>query len=356
MSQLAKQAVKTWPDIVNETQSQFNQIAQQHKLVLFKAESQFAIQALQKNKALAECVPYTVQNAIINVASVGLTLNPADGFAYLVPEYNKQTSQKECELRISFKGLMKVAADSGAIQWVKADVVKQNDTFTERGIGEIPEHTKDSFGDRGETVGVYCVAKLHSGEYLTDTMPISEIEQIRKCAKFDAVWKQWFDEMAKKAVIKRASKQWIKSGQHGTLNAAIEVLNETEGSDEQYMLHTPEQAEAFDKAVSENCSLTLLGLTDGLDPEVYGSLVKANKEQFREAKGMTEQNEKITNMNSEGLALFRENRESVLDHMQDGNYEAVKEIFDNFEAFGLKDKLWHSLDESDRETIRGMAE
>ena len=45
---------QTWPELVNEVQPQFNQIAEVHKLVLWKAESQFAIQAIQKNKHLSE--------------------------------------------------------------------------------------------------------------------------------------------------------------------------------------------------------------------------------------------------------------------------------------------------------------
>jgi len=223
--------MKDLSNIVYEAMPEFCRIARQTSSVKWEQESHFAVQALQKNIRLSECLPHTIQNALVNVAAVGLTLNPADGYAYLVPEYNKELKQKECQLRISFKGLTKVATDTGAISWVKAEVVKKNDTFEYRGIAEMPVHNMNPFSDRGETIGVYCVAKTPSGEYLVDAIDMDGLSKIRSCAKTDMVWAQWFDEMAKKAVIKRAAKQWPKTNASSTLHAAIDVINKTEGSD-----------------------------------------------------------------------------------------------------------------------------
>ena len=345
---------QTWPALIQEVQPQFNQIAEVHKLVLWKAESQFAIQAIQGNKYLAECAPYTVQNAVINVASVGLTLNPADGYAYLVPEYNKATNQKECQLRISFKGLVKVATDSGAISWVKAEIVKEKDVFKYLGVSKEPTHEMEPFGDRGETVGVYCVAKTNDGEYLVDTMPKVEIDQIRSCAKFDTVWKQWYDEMAKKAIIKRASKQWPRTDKSGVMNAAVAVINETEGGDPNYMIFTPEQEQAFNEAVEADDPLKFYAVVHDLDGEIYGALVKANKEPHKEAKTMTAQNQKIVDLNSEGTRIFRESREDIIEYIYAGNLSAIEEIFAEFDEVGLKRKLWSSFDQSEQDKITGL--
>ncbi len=356
--------IETWEGVINDAMPRFNNIAKTHKLVRWQEECNFALQSVIKNKELQKCAPFTVQDAITNVASVGLTLNPADSYAYLVPNYNSVLGQNECQLRISFKGLLKVAADSGAIQWVKADVVKQNDTFTEKGIGIIPEHVKDSFGERGETVGVYCVAKLNTGEYLTEIMSLAEIEKIRKCAKFDAIWSQWFDEMAKKAVIKRASKQWIKSGTHSTLNAAVSVLNETEGSDPDYMIFTPEQEEAFNKAVENENPLEYMKVCENIaggssstpsaNSEIIAQLVAAYKEKFRESKQMTEKGDLIKNLSSEASLLFREQREEVLAQVEDNNIEAVEELFQEYDGYGLRRKLWDSFSENEQNSIQEL--
>lgn len=345
---------QTWIDVVNEAMPRFNRIASQHKMVQWQAESQFAIQALQKNKYLAKSVPYTVQNAIINVAAVGLTLNPADGYAYLVPEYNKDTEQQECNLRISFKGLIKVATDSGAISWVKAEIVKENDTFEYRGISQPPEHKMNPFEDRGETVGVYCVAKTNDGEFLVDIMKKSEIDQCMACAKTQVVWNQWYDEMAKKAIIKRASKQWPRTDKSSQLHKAVEVINEIEGSDEQYMLYTPEQKETFDKLFQEKDALRFMAFVDSLEGDIYGELFKASKEEVREEKGMTQRGQEITDLFNNGRAQYRDMRENILELAESADVDAVEEQFAIAEEYGLKGMLWQSFDDEQRELFRSL--
>lgn len=216
----------TWPQVIDNIAPKFNEIASRSKLVTWAEESQFAIQAIQKNDALAKCSIHTVHNAVINVAAVGLTLNPALGYAYLVPESG------ECNLKVSFKGLLKIATDSGSILWAKAEVVKANDTFTYCGPCALPVHEMNAFGDRGATIGAYCIAKTHQGDYLVDVMGMEDINKIKNAAKTKNVWTAWPDEMIKKAIIKRASKQWPKTDRDDRLDRAIAVVNEYEGSED----------------------------------------------------------------------------------------------------------------------------
>lgn len=247
--------VMTWPQLIEQVAPKFNQIATAQNLVTWAEESQFAIQAIQKNEKLSQCMPHTVQNAVINVAAVGLTLNPALGYAYLVPESEKvkdgtgrEVWVQNCSLRVSFKGLLKIATDSGSILWAKAEIVKAKDTFKYRGPCELPSHEMDAFGDRGETVGAYCIAKTHQGDVLVDVMSAAEIAKIRGAAKQDGVWSKWPDEMAKKAILKRASKQWPKTDRDDRLDRAIAVVNEYEGSEDirQERDITPKQEQKFE--------------------------------------------------------------------------------------------------------------
>ncbi len=218
--------------LVSQCLPRFQEISNTNgQLVKWQQESQFALQALQKNDFLRKCAPHTIENSIINIASCGLTLNPADGYAYLVPEYNKATKQQECVLRISFKGLIKAATDSGVIKYVRAEVVKENDSFTYKGPCMAPEHEMDPFKPRGNPVGVYCIAKTSEGDILADTMSWEEVDKIKGAAKTQMVWTQWPEEMAKKAIIKRAAKQWPKSDGSSALHATVDTLNEIEGSD-----------------------------------------------------------------------------------------------------------------------------
>ena len=214
-----------------QSMSQFERIADRHKRVKWAEESQYALQICQNNVRLLECEPETIQDAIINVASVGLTLNPAHSYAYLVPEYNKSRKARVCQLRVSFRGLIKLAVDSQALSWVKADVVKEADTFEYKGIDHTPMHHMDPFSDRGPTVGAYCVAKTTAGDLLVDVISREQLDKIQKTAKTPDVWANWFDEMAKKAVIKRAAKQWPPGPKSTELLEAIEVINKSEGND-----------------------------------------------------------------------------------------------------------------------------
>ena len=218
-------------EVIYQVMPQFQRIAQKRQLVRWEEESQYALQICKANSRLLECEPSTLQDAVINVAAVGLTLNPASGYAYLVPEYSKQVKRNVCQLRISFKGLIKLATDTGAISWVKAEVVKDQDTFEYRGPCNMPLHHMNPFAPRGETVGAYCVAKTKEGELLVDVVSRPELDHIKSCAKTAAVWDNWFDEMAKKAIIKRAAKQWPKNRETERLNEAIQVINDYEGND-----------------------------------------------------------------------------------------------------------------------------
>lgn len=144
--------------------------------VAFKQEAYFAVQILEKNDyalRIARNAPKSLKNAIINVATIGLSLNPTMGLAYLVPRKN------EICLDISYLGLIKLAQDVGGVIDVKAEIVHEKDTFEITGAFKEPNHAFSPFSDRGGVVGAYVVARTPSDHYLTTVMPISEIKLIR---------------------------------------------------------------------------------------------------------------------------------------------------------------------------------
>ena len=217
----------TWPMVIEQCSGKFNEIASNGKLVTWAEESLFATQAIAANETLGKCDVTTIQDSIVNVAAIGLTLNPAMGYAYLVPEKGR------CGLKVSFKGLLKIANESGSIVWAKAEIVRQSDTFMYNGPCDKPTHGVSPFsGDRGPAVGVYCIAKTFDGDYLVDFMDTAEINKIKACAKTQYVWDKWWEEMAKKAIIKRAAKQWPRKDQNNRLDTAVQIINDAEGSEQ----------------------------------------------------------------------------------------------------------------------------
>lgn len=224
--------------------------------VTWAKESQFAIQYFQRNDYLAKTAlsnPTSAQNAIINVAAIGITLNPASKLAYLVPR-----DGMVC-LDISYMGLLHLAQSTGSIKWGQCKLVYSNDTYESNGLDTAPTHKYNAFGDRGDVVGGYCTVKTADGDYLTEEMSLAEIKATEATSKAkNGPWKNFWEEMARKTIVKRASKYWPRAER---LDNAIHVINEDEGIfQEPVMAHKSEediredarkqQQEIMDKAQS----------------------------------------------------------------------------------------------------------
>lgn len=219
----------TTKDIIFGVEKEFVQIAPTG--INFHKEAEFALQILgnPKNSFLKDVAlknPGSLQNAVMNLSTIGLTLNPALKFAYLVPR-----DGGIC-LDISYMGLSKLATDTGSVLWVQAAVVYKKDDFKLQGHGLPVIHNYDPRSDRGEFDGAYCTAKLHNGDHLVTYMSAAEILKIKsrsEAGKKDVgPWTSDFLEMAKKCPIKQGSKLWPKTER---LQKAIDIINEHEGID-----------------------------------------------------------------------------------------------------------------------------
>ncbi len=208
--------------------------------VQWAKESQFAIQLFQKNDFLAKTAignPISAQNAIINVAAIGISLNPASKLAYLVPR-----DGMVC-LDISYMGLLHIAQAAGVIKWGQCKLVHANDTYEPVGLDRAPMHKYNAFGtpeERGPVVGGYCTVKTADGDYLTEEMSLSEIKATEATSKAkNGPWAKFWNEMARKTIVKRASKYWPRAER---MDRATDMLNEHEGLfTEPVMGYVPEE-------------------------------------------------------------------------------------------------------------------
>lgn len=214
-------------------EGKFNELAVDG--VKFQQEALFAMQAIEASqhlKGAAISNKFKLHSAILNIATIGLSLNPALKLAYLVPRAVKKGAPPSVNLDISYMGLVKLATDSGSIRWAQAEIVRKNDKFTYRGPGFQAIHEMEnpfSQEQRGEIVGVYATAKTSDGDFLVTIMSKQEIDAIMLRSKASSgPWQSDYEEMAKKTVIKRASKLWPKSER---LVQAVDVINEHEGID-----------------------------------------------------------------------------------------------------------------------------
>lgn len=216
--------------------------------ISFAKEAEFALQTLRASEYMTQAAlntPSSLRNAIINVAAIGISLNPAQKQAYLVPRKAKIKQDGQSVERviicldISYMGLVQLALQSGDLRMVVADVVYEGEQFIMHGIDKEPTHERDTFApheDR-QIVGAYCTAKTAYGDFMTTTMSRKEIDDIRKTSESwkneksrpYSPWACHYPEMAKKTVIKRAAKLWPKSDRMARLDKAINLLNTENG-------------------------------------------------------------------------------------------------------------------------------
>lgn len=108
-------------------------------------------------------------------------------------------------------GIIKKLGESGIA--IRAEVVRANDTFGQQ-LGDAASitHTVPPLGtSRGDLIGVYAIASdRRTGEILgREVMDRDQVDQVRKASRSANAgpWVQWFDEMARKTVIRRLAKR-----------------------------------------------------------------------------------------------------------------------------------------------------
>lgn len=233
MSNIEK--IKSVGQYVMQAKHDFEELAKIHNAVNWKEESSFALQILSDNDYLARVAAGnqdSLKRAILNVAAIGLSLNPYKAEAYLIPRKGKVC------LDISYRGYIQLAASLGAIKKVDVELVHKNDDFKYMGVDAAPRHDFNPFeADRGPVIGGYVIAKLGNDELKFTFMTIEEIETIRdrseswiayKKKGVTTPWNTDRAEMIKKTLIRRARKLWPMVDSSGRMARVDRALEEIE--------------------------------------------------------------------------------------------------------------------------------
>lgn len=314
-------------DVILSTQSIFQDLDSANgNLLDFKQQCMFARQQVTKNdftKGVAATNPTSLKSAICNVAAIGISLNPALAHAYLVPR-----DGGIC-LDISYRGLVKLATDSGAILWAKTELVYKNDTFTWNGVNNEPKHEAEIFSDRGYVIGGYCLAKLPDGSVMVETMNREEMDKIQATSKAaNGPWKTWTDEMRKKSITKRASKSWPQTENRERIDKAISVLNEYEGlaqEEEQVISYTPEQSGEYKRCLTESDWFNLAGLTMSLDVGSQTQLWSLHRPESKKGE-KTKDRKKFSDNLKEGTMQLEANIHTIAELIEGGDDSGALEI------------------------------
>ncbi|WP_180980996.1 recombinase RecT [Pseudovibrio exalbescens] len=175
------------------------------------------INAFKENPKLARCDGMDVFYEIMGVAALGLYVDRHLGEAYLIVGKGDKP-----QARLGYRGLIKLAKQSGEIKSFTAGSVRENDSVEfERGSETFFRHKYDLFADRGDLRAYYAVVKFANGETDFETMTVEETHKIRdrsdgwRAFKADKIkstpWATDEEEMAKKTVVRRLIKRLPQS-------------------------------------------------------------------------------------------------------------------------------------------------
>jgi len=202
--------------------------------------------AANRQPKILQCTQESVLRAVMGASELGLDISGTLGEAYLVP-YGQ-----ECQLIIGYKGLAKLARQSGEVKRIEAEVVYQHDRFDFEKGTTLRLSFSPNLGERGNPIGAYALVEFVDGGIQTEWMPASEIAKVRRVSKASGAgpWKEWTDEMWKKTAFRRLAKWLPLSSEKFT--RAVEL------SDAEFEISAHRSAELSDGARGLNERLGML--------------------------------------------------------------------------------------------------
>lgn len=169
--------------------------------------------AVMRDPKMLRADPRVVFREVCKIAALGLVLDPQLGEAYLIVDRNN-----DVQARVGYRGLMKLAHQSGKVSTIYAHDICKNDRCdislgTEKRITHYPDFTQP----RGPAVAYYAVVQFKDGAADFEPMSIAEVNAIRdrsdayrafKRGSIKATpWDSDHGEMAKKTALRRLLKR-----------------------------------------------------------------------------------------------------------------------------------------------------
>ena len=208
---------------------QLQQIRPQIALTLptqIKPESfeRVIITAINRTPALLQADRRSLFNACHAAAQDGLLPDGREGALVIFKSKVKDEQGREKWIdKVQWMpmvfGIIKKLRQSGEIAAVSARVVYAEEVkqgkfkfIVDEGIERLT-HEPILVGERGEPVLVYATARFKDGTVQNEPLTMADVEKVRKVSKSKdkdgnsyGPWKDWFEEMARKAAIRRLSK------------------------------------------------------------------------------------------------------------------------------------------------------
>lgn len=159
------------------------------------------------NATLQECDAKTIISAGLLAQSLNLPLAPTLGFCYIIPYGGKATFQ------VGWKGLVQLAIRTKAYKSLGVNVVHKGEYLGRDRFGEPMIKYSDEFTNE-EVIGYHAYFELTNGfvKEIFWTKEMCEKHAKRYSVEYKTrntgKWKEMFDEMAMKTVVKQLISKW----------------------------------------------------------------------------------------------------------------------------------------------------
>lgn len=224
------QATQKWRETLGQMQPQLL-AAMQQSTMRPETIMQHAINAMKFSSKLFECTSYSVMGCMMKACTLGLSLDPTLGEAYMIPFNNRNTGKMEAQFIPGYKGLLKRIIRTGKVKVPRTLIVYEGDYF---------DYTADPFPSykympfelavqKGLTkwtekgriwCAVFIAEHTESAHPVIEIMFKAELDKIRarSLSKTGGPWVTDEAEMCRKSVARRGCK-WLSMDDPDTQEA-----------------------------------------------------------------------------------------------------------------------------------------
>jgi len=158
---------------------------------------------------LQQCDPQEVFGECLKAVSLKLPINKQLGFAYIVPY--KKNGKPTPQFQIGYKGLIQLAMRTGVYKHINADVVYEGEFKSYDKLTGALDISGEATSDK--VVGYFAYIETINGFskalYWTKEQVIKHASRYSKSyASGSDIWKNNFDEMAIKTVVRNLISKW----------------------------------------------------------------------------------------------------------------------------------------------------
>lgn len=166
------------------------------------------LQIVNSSDMLKRADPQSVYSAAMTAATLNLPVNPNLGFAYIIPYNDRSSGKAVAQFQLGYRGLIQLAQRSGVFRTINVSDVREGEIKNfDRLSGMIDFSWINEGREKLKVVGYVSFFSLLNGFEKPLYMSIEELQEhgmrySRSFAKGYGLWKDDFDSMARKTVLK----------------------------------------------------------------------------------------------------------------------------------------------------------